>query len=166
MSERRGREIFLIFATLTILRKLGGTVSTLFIHGDRVDKPLAIVLGLSVSFPWRGTTWLQRLVGGTYLLSGARRLFDAGYSLALGDELDTLIVFGGILGFHGWFFATASSDFPIPLGWQGAGVEALIFAVVGTPVFGSAAFVLGAAITLLIWDGDAGKKWAGDEWSK
>jgi hypothetical protein len=67
---------------------------------------------------------------------------------------------------HGFFFATASSDFPIPLGWQSAGVEALVFAVVGTPVVGSVAFVLGAVIALLLVDGNVGKEKVGADWSE
>jgi hypothetical protein len=299
MAELRGRRIYLVLATLTVLVKLGGLLPMVDGYEGRLSKLLPVVIALSVVFLWRGNVWNQRLAAGAFLLSGAFTLlhfaqslealdlygFGVAFKLFLGvvdvlaglailfqPDLNAFVrhqrdgkphqnwkspalrkrqvmaaclwglvlcgcsgillatqwaqsipvavifehgakqdiklaltglltavlmgVFAGLLvgtaspdasltlkslavkrglrvavatvvvgivlsAIHGFFFAAASSDFPIPRGWQSAGVEALLFAVVGTPVVGSVAFVLGAVIALLLVDeGKAGADWA------
>jgi hypothetical protein len=290
-GELRGRRIYLVLATITVLVKLGGLLPMLDGYEGRLSKLLPVVIALSVVFLWRGTVWIQRLSAGAFLLSGAIILFDfaqslealdiygfgVAFKLLLGvvDVLSGLAilfqpdlnaffrhqwegkpnpnwkppsgsqeiqvmaacfwglvlsgtsgvllvtqwaqsipiahifeheartdlklaltglltaalmgVFAGLLvgtaspdasltlkglavkrgrrvavatvgvgivlsAIHGYFFAAPGSHFAIPRGWPSAGVEALVFAVVGTPVVGSVAFVLGAVIALLLVD--------------
>jgi hypothetical protein len=295
--DRRGRQIYLVLATITVLVKLGGLLPLMRGDQGRLSKLIAIVIVPSVIFLWTGAAWAHRLVAAAFVFSGVMTLigfarsldaldlygFGVAFRFFLGivDVLTGLgvlfqpdlnaffrhqrdgkpkasqhknrespsrsrkrqvmaacvwgLVLGGGSGIllavhwaqsipvaaifaqearediklalagllaaclmgafvgllvgtarpdasltlkrlvvergrrvawitvvtgivlsavHGFFFAAASSDFPIPLGWQSAGVQALIFAVIGTPVVGSVAFMLGAVIALLLVDGD------------
>ena len=97
-GERRGARLFLILATLTVLVKLGGIFLELGSFGHGAARFIAPVLALSVPFLWRGTVWLQRLVGLTSVLSGAMSLFDCVRSLIDIDVLGASVVFEGFLG--------------------------------------------------------------------
>jgi hypothetical protein len=97
-GERRGRRLFLVLATVTVLVKVGGAGLGVVSHRVRFDGFLALVLAMSVPFLWRGNSWLQRLVGVTFLLSGALSLFDCVLSLPGIDVLGASVAFSGILG--------------------------------------------------------------------
>jgi hypothetical protein len=292
MADQRGRRIFLVLATITLMVKLGGVLPMIDGYERRISKLIAVVIALSVAFLWRGNALVQRVAAGAFLLSGAMTLLDFVRSLEALDlygfgvafrlflgvvdvlaglailfqpdliaffrhqrngmphqflksaplsrnrQVMTACVWGLVLGgwsgilltaqwaqsievavifehearedlklaltgllssvllgliagllvgmaspdasltikrlavkrglrvavfsvvagivlsaIHGFFFAAASSGFPISRGWQSAGIEALVFAVVGTPVVGPVAFVLGAVIALLLADG-------------
>src|SRR4051794_28879920 len=61
--ERRGRRLFLVLATLTVLWKLGGVGLMVSRHGHGATTFLSLALALITPFLWGGAIWLQRAVG-------------------------------------------------------------------------------------------------------
>ena len=96
-SERRGRRLFLILATLTVMVKLGSIFLGIFGHVGWFGGVFSLILALSMPLLWRGTVWLQRLVGLTYVFSGTRSLIHWGRSLVDYDVLGFSLAFDGIL---------------------------------------------------------------------
>src|SRR4051794_37292495 len=96
--ERRGRRLFLILATLTVLWKLGSVGLMASGHGYGRTTLLSLALALATPFLWRGAMWLQRAVGITFLLSGAMNLLHCARSLPDLDVLGASVAFSSILG--------------------------------------------------------------------
>jgi hypothetical protein len=128
-QERRGKRLFLILATLTILDKLAG-VGVAFIpflaegKWSRSDAQaagfaLAFAAGfaLAVVYLWQGHIWLRWLVGGACLLAGGLATFVSGLVLmsfagrtppdATGLLIQVARNLAGILGLFGLLYVVA-----------------------------------------------------------